>query len=137
LVQRHAVALNAFASVRGIKYSLTEGKTAELGIEQARKLFRSIDTGNVVGFRDRAVLGVRACTGARVGATAKLRLCDYRNLGEHWALRFKEKGGKDREIPVRQDLAVWLNKYIKAAGIIEHSNSKAPSSVRPTANAKS
>jgi integrase/recombinase XerD len=39
LVQRHAVALNPFSSVRGVKYSVTEGKTAELGIEQARKLF--------------------------------------------------------------------------------------------------
>jgi integrase/recombinase XerD len=34
LVQRHAVALNPFASVRGTKYSITEGKTTELAIEQ-------------------------------------------------------------------------------------------------------
>ena len=119
LVQRHAVALNPFASVRGLKYSVTEGKTAELSIEQARKLFRSIDTGHVVGLRNRAVLGVLAYTRARIGAVAKLRLADYRNLGEHRALRFKEKGGKDRDIPVRHDLAVWLDEYIAAAGIAE------------------
>jgi Phage integrase, N-terminal SAM-like domain len=65
LVQRHAVALNPFASVRGLKYSVTEGKTAKLAIEQARKLFRSIDTSHVVGLRDRAVLGVLAYIGAR------------------------------------------------------------------------
>jgi hypothetical protein len=64
-------------SVRGVKNSATEGKTAELGIEQARKLFHSIDAGKVVGLRDRAVLGVLAYTGARVGAVAKLRLSDY------------------------------------------------------------
>ena len=126
LVQRHAVALNPFASVRGIKYSVTEGKTAELGIEQARKLFKSIDTGNVVGLRDRAVLGVLAYTGARIGAVASLRLSDYRDLGEHRTLRFKEKGGKDKEIPVRHDLADWLNEYIGAAGIAEESNGKLP-----------
>jgi site-specific recombinase XerD len=40
LVQRHAVALNPFASVRGIKYSVTDGRTAELAIEQARRLFK-------------------------------------------------------------------------------------------------
>ena len=119
LVQRHAVALNPFASVRGIKYSAAEGKTAELAVEQARKLFRSIDTGHVVGLRDRAVLGVLAYTGARIGAVAKLRLADYRNLGEHRVLRFREKGGKEREIPVRHDLALWLNEYIAAAGIGE------------------
>jgi site-specific recombinase XerD len=37
MAQRHAIALNPFASVRGLKYSVTEGKTAELAIEQARK----------------------------------------------------------------------------------------------------
>jgi integrase/recombinase XerD len=52
------------------------------------------------------VLGVLAYTGARIGAVAKLRLSDYRNLGEHWVLRFKEKGSKDREVAVRHDLAV-------------------------------
>jgi len=119
LVQRHAVALNPFASVRGVKYSVSEGRTAELAIEQARTLFKSINTNHIVGLRDRAVLGVLAYTGARVGAVAKLRLSDYRNLGDHRVLRFREKGGKDREIPVRHDLAVWLNEYIAAADIAE------------------
>lgn len=85
----------------------------------------SIKTKHVVGLRDRAVLGVLAYTGARVGAVAKLRLCDYRNLGEHRVLRFKEKNGKDREIPVRHDLEDWLNEYMRAAGISEDSKSKA------------
>jgi site-specific recombinase XerD len=126
LVQRHAVGLNPFASVSGIKHKITEGRTAELSIEQAKKLLRTIKTEHVVGLRDRAVLGVLAYTGARVGAVAKLRLSDYRNLGEHQVLRFKEKGGKDRDIPVRLDLAAWLNEYLQAAAIAEDSKSKAP-----------
>lgn len=117
LVQRHAVPLNSFASVRGVKHSVMEGKTPEISIEQARKLFKSIDVSDVVGLRDRAVLGVLVYTGARVGAVAKLRLSDYRNLGEQRALRFREKGGREREIPVRHDLEGWLNEYITAAGI--------------------
>jgi site-specific recombinase XerD len=121
LVQRHAVPLNAFASVRGQQYSVTEGKTAEISIEQARTLFKSIKTGDVIGLRDRAVLGVLAYTGARVGAVAKLHLSDYRNMGEQRALRFREKNGKDREIPVRHDLEAWINEYVAAAGIAEDS----------------
>ena len=35
-----------------------------------------------------------------------------------------EKGGKDREITVRHDLALWLNQYIAGAGIA--GESKAP-----------
>jgi integrase/recombinase XerD len=98
LVTRHAVALNPFASVRGVKHSAAEGATPEISIEQARKLLRSVDGAHVVGLRDRAVLGVLAYTCARVGAVAKLRLGDFRNLGEERSLRFREKGGKVREI---------------------------------------
>ena len=117
LVQRHAIMLNPFYSVRGQKHAAVEGKTAEISIEQARALLRSIDVSHVVGLRDRAILGVLAYTGARVGALARLRLVDYRNLGEQRALRFKEKGGKEREIPVRHDLEAWLEEYIAAVGI--------------------
>ena len=117
LVQRHVVPLNSFASVRGVKYSVTEGKTPEISVEQAKQLFRSLSVEDVVGLRDRAILGVLAYTGARVGAVAQLRLMDYRSMGEHRALRFREKGGKDREIPVRHDLEVWLREYIAAADL--------------------
>jgi integrase/recombinase XerD len=123
MVTRHVVPLNSFSSVRGVKYSVTEGKTAEISIEQARKLFRSVDVSSAMGLRDRAILGVLAYTGARVGAVAKLRLSDYRNTGESRALRFREKGGKDREIPVRHDLEGWINEYILAAGIAEDAKS--------------
>lgn len=121
LVTRHAVPLNSFASVRGVKHSVTEGKTAELSIAQARKLFAAIDVSTPMGLRDRAILGVLAYTGARVGAVAKLRLSDYRDTGEQRTLRFREKGGRDREIPVRHDLEGWINEYIIAAGIAEDS----------------
>lgn len=105
----------------GVKHSVTEGKTAEISIEQTRKLFRTIETGYVICLRDRAVLGVLAYTGARVGAVARLNLSDYRDTGEPRALRFREKGGKDREIPARHDLQEWINQYIAAAGIGEAS----------------
>jgi integrase/recombinase XerD len=105
--------------VGGVKPNAGEGTTPEISIEQARKLLRSIDTSHVVGLRDRAVLGVLAYTGARVGAVARLRLGDLRNLGEHRALRFREKGGKLREIPVRHDIDEWLREYLDTAGIAD------------------
>ena len=117
LVTRHAVALNPFASVRGVKHRVVEGSTPEISIEQARQLLHSVDVVHVVGQRDRAVLGVLAYTGARVGAVARLRLGDLRNLGEQRSLRFREKGGKVREIPVRSDLEAWLREYLVSAGI--------------------
>ena len=119
LVMRHAVALNPFASVRGRKHSVIDGQTPELTIQQARDLLASLDTSHVLGLRDRAVLGTLIYTGARVGAIAQLRLQDLRDQGEHRVMRFSEKGGKQREIPVRHDLDGWLRAYLDAAGIAD------------------
>jgi integrase len=56
--------------------------------------------------------------GISIRLTARLRLGDLRNLGEHRARSFREKGGKLREIPVRHDLDIWLREYLDAAGIL-------------------
>ena len=49
-----------------------------------------------------------------MGAIAQLRLQDLRDQGEHRVLRFSEKGGKQREIPVRHDLDEWISAYLEA-----------------------
>ena len=125
LVVRHAVGLNPFSSVRGVKQDTREGRTPEISIPQARHLFRSIDAGNVVGKRDRALLGVLAYTGARINAVARLRLGDFQDHGEQRLLRFAEKGGQERQIPVRHDLEAWLGDYIASAGIEDEPKSSA------------
>ena len=117
LVIRHAVGLNPFSSVRGRKHAVVDGKTPELAIQQARDLLASIDLSGVVGLRDRAVLGVLTYTGARVGALARLRRQDLEDQGAQRVLRFREKGGQQREIPVRHDLDRWLEAYLQAARI--------------------
>ena len=70
-----------------------------------------------MGLRDRAILAVLAFTAARVGAVARLTFKNLRHDGTEYALRFSEKGGKSREIPVRADLQKILLAYIQAAGI--------------------
>ena len=109
--------MNPFQSVRSRKHDTTGGKTPGLSIPQARDLLRSIDTSRVVGLRDRAPLGTLAYTGARIGAVARLRRGDLKDQGPQRVLRFREKGGKQREIPVRHDLDRWLEEYLAAAGI--------------------
>jgi integrase/recombinase XerD len=117
LVNRHVVILNPAASVRGVKETVMEGKTPEITVDQARTLLASVDTGNVVGLRDRAILATLAYTACRAGAVAKLRLGDFQNEGTQFVLRFQEKGGKSREIPVRHDLEGFIRAYLDAAGI--------------------
>jgi len=119
LVSRHAIMLNPAASVRGERYHVIEGKTPEITKKQARALLASIDTSNVVGLRDRAIIGTLIYTAARVGAIAKLRRSDLRHDADQWVFRFHEKGGKSRAIPLRHDLQQFLLAYLDAAGLTE------------------
>jgi integrase/recombinase XerD len=117
LVQRHVCIPNPAASVKGVKGQVIEGKTPEITLEQARTLIQSVDTGHIVGLRDRAILATLAYTVCRAGAVAKLRLGDFQHDGTQHVLRFQEKGGKSREIPVRHDLKGHICVYLDAAGI--------------------
>jgi integrase/recombinase XerD len=132
LVNRHVCILNPAASVKGVKEQVIEGKTPEITLEQARTLLGSIrivrmaknDQGEeveiplAVGLRDRAILATLAYTVCRAGAVAKLRLGDFQHDGSQYVLRFSEKGGKSREIPVRHDLEGHIWDYLDAAGIV-------------------
>lgn len=119
LVNRHACVINPAATVTAERYAIVEGKTPEIGIEQARTLMKSIDVSNPVGLRDRAVLAVLVYTAARVGAVAKLTVKNFVHDGSQYSLRFSEKGGKSREIPVRHDLEQLLLAYVRAASIAD------------------
>jgi integrase/recombinase XerD len=110
---------------------VVEGKTPEIAIDQAKTLLKSfkltrkvkakgkepVEVADVVGLRDRAIIATLAYTACRAGAVAKLRLGDFQDDGTQYVLRFQEKGGKSREIPVRHDLEGYILAYIAAAGI--------------------
>jgi integrase/recombinase XerD len=116
MVTRHAIALNPALSVRGERYQVLEGKTPEITIKQARKLLSSINTDNVVGLRDKAILSILIYTACRVGAVARLKHKDLYDTGDQYCLHFLDKGGKSREIPVRHDLQILLRSYLQAIG---------------------
>ncbi len=131
LVTRHVVVLNPAASVRGVKDKVIEGKTPLITLQQDRTLMaaievtRTVDDGQggsvetlrAVGLRDRAILATLKFTIVRGGAIAKLRLGDFQYDGTQFVLRFQEKGGKSREIPVRHDLEGYIRAYLDAAGL--------------------
>jgi site-specific recombinase XerD len=125
LVTRHAVILNPAASVRAERLEVVEGKTPEISIQQCRRLMASVNTANVVGLRDKAIIGILVYTAARVGAVAKLRRCDFYDTGDQYCLRFAEKGGKSREIPVRHNLRQFIMEYIED-GRLEFSEKSSP-----------
>jgi integrase/recombinase XerD len=117
LVLRHAMGLNPAASVRGERYQLVEGKTPEITVDQERALLKSIRPRGVEGLRDRAIVAILIYTAARIGAVAGLKVGSFVPDGGQWFLRFLEKGGKVRDIPVREDLERYLTAYLEGAGI--------------------
>ena len=81
-------------SVRGPKFVVTRGKTPVLSGAEMRQLLKSIDTGELIGLRDRALLVLMGYTFARVSAVVSLRVEDYFQQGRRSWLRLHEKGGK-------------------------------------------
>jgi site-specific recombinase XerD len=84
---------------------------------EVQQLLDVIEASTHTGLRDRALLGVLAYTFARIGAVVNLKVQDYYPSGKRFFLRFKEKGGKEKELPVHHKLEELLDEYLKATGL--------------------
>ncbi|MFT3920955.1 MAG: tyrosine-type recombinase/integrase [Myxococcales bacterium] len=113
LVNRHVIILNPAATVRTGKHQAVEGKTPAISPDQARALLQSISGPSPTARRDRAILSTLIYTAARDGAVAALRIKDLKWDGTQYKLRFLEKGGKERLIPVRYNLQLDLLQYLE------------------------
>lgn len=117
LVVGQVLAHNPAAAVRGPKHSVKIGKTPVLSVEEARRLLDSIDVSNLVGLRDRALIGLMVYSFARVSAAVRMRVKDYYTQGPHSYFRLHEKGGKYHVVPAHHHAQEYLHAYIEAAGI--------------------
>jgi integrase/recombinase XerD len=117
LVTGQVVAFNPASSVRGPKYVLKKGLTPVLTAKEARRLLDKIDTGTVIGLRDRALIGMMAFSFARVGAALGMRVEDYYREGTQRWLRLHEKGGRLHCVPAHPKAVRYLDAYISASGI--------------------
>src|ERR1700745_2712369 len=119
LTEKGILAMNPAREVKTPKFSRSEGKTPAPPHEEVQNLLDSIDVRHVVGLRDRALLGVMAYTFARIGAVVALTPQDYFQVGKRSVIRFREKGRKEKEIPVHHKLRGYLDAYLKAAKLSE------------------
>jgi site-specific recombinase XerD len=117
LTEKGILAMNPAREVKTPKFSRNEGKTPAPPAEEVQKLIDSIDLSHIVGLRDQAILGVLAYTFARIGAVVSLQVKDYFQVGKRSVLRFSEKGGKEKEIPVHHKLESILDRYLDASGL--------------------
>lgn len=110
---------NPAGSVRGPRYVVKTGKSPVLTAEQCRMLLDSIDTGTIVGLRDRALIGVMVYSFARVSAVMNMNVADFYSIGVRWMIRLHEKGGKFHEVPAHHNAVEYTDAYVRAAGIGE------------------
>jgi integrase/recombinase XerD len=82
-----------------------------LGIEEVERLISQPDTTTPRGLRDRALIEVLYATGLRVSELIHLRASDL-NL-EAGYLSTTGKGNKQRIVPIGDQAAGWLTKYIR------------------------
>jgi site-specific recombinase XerD len=129
-VTRHAMPLNPALSVRGEKYSVTEGKTPEISPAEVAKLLKRCDESAPLGLRDKTIIALMAFTAARVNAVANLRVYDFAYKGNQWVAILSEKGGKNREIPVRHDLELLIKRQIQSLGTSSGSDPLFPTAIR-------
>lgn len=124
LVTGQIIPMNPASSVRGPKHVVKKGKTPVLDGDAASALLNSISIGSpedpdLVGLRDRALIGTMTYSFARISAAISLDVSDYYHNGRRGWLRLAEKGGKHHEVPCHHSLEELLDAYITAAGLEE------------------
>jgi site-specific recombinase XerD len=106
---------NPAEPVRGPKHNPREGSTPILTAEEARSFIEGLPTGSIKDKRDKALIGILTYTFARVSAITKMRRKDYYRAGRRWKVRLKEKGGKQRDVPLHHKAKDYLDAYVEAA----------------------
>src|SRR6201994_1528847 len=116
LTEKGVLAMNPAREVKTERFSRTEGKTPAFVEGEVQKLL-AVETFTHTGLRDRALLATLAYTFARIGSVVNLKVEDYYPSGKRSLLRFREKGGKEKELPVHHKLEELLDQYLKASGL--------------------
>ena len=84
-----------------------------LSAEDVDRLIQQPDTSTVRGLRDRALIELLYATGLRVSELVQLRVGDV-NL-EAAYLTCTGKGGKQRVVPIGDEAASWIRRYLSTA----------------------
>ena len=96
-----------------------------LTLKQVRKILKSIDTSNIKGLRDYAIILLMVTTGLRTFEVMGANIEDFRNLGDFTVLYIQSKGreGKNTYVKVSEPVEEAIRKYLSERGVL---NDKEP-----------
>jgi site-specific recombinase XerC len=113
LVTGHVIEANPAHSVRGPRYTVKKGKTPVLTPEEAHALLESIPVTkkpandpeaaaqpDLLGLRDRALIGIMVYSFARIGAVIQMKVGDYFVQGRRRWVRYTKKAARSTTFPV-------------------------------------
>jgi hypothetical protein len=123
LTEKGVLAMNPAREVKTERFSRTEGKTPAFVEGEVQKLLNAVEIFTHTGLRDCALLATLAYTFARIGSVVNLKVEDYYPSGKRFLLRFREKGGKEKELPVHHKLEQLLDQYLEATGLAKEPDS--------------
>jgi site-specific recombinase XerD len=87
-----------------------------LSVMEVQFLRAAVDTSNVRGLRDLAILDVMLFAGLRRQEVAQLSLSDFRQDEGRWVIHLTGKGGKVRKVGVHRELFASLSAWLEVYG---------------------
>ena len=81
-----------------------------LSYSEVEELFNQVDTTTLLGLRDRAIMELFYSSGLRLSELAGIDRMDFNFKAR--SLRVRGKGKKERIVPITQNVAEWIQKYI-------------------------
>jgi site-specific recombinase XerD len=89
-----------------------EGAGRALSLREVRHLLAGPDRSSPAGARDFALMQLLARTGLRAAEACSLRVSSIGRIGERWVLTAKVKGGRERTIPLPDDVKASIDAYL-------------------------
>ena len=111
-----AVRGEEFDALLGERFAECVGVVSAVG-DQGTPSGIAIDTAKLSGLRDPALIAVMVFSFALVSAAVALKTEDYYQDGKRWWFRFREKGGKQHQVPAHPTAEGYLDAYLLAARV--------------------
>ena len=84
-----------------------------LSLGNARRLLQSIDTTNILGKRDKAIIALMLVCGLREVEITRAQAGDLRTVDDVAVLTVRGKGGKLADVPLREDVKGLIDAYLQ------------------------